>query len=356
MRQIIPTLAMALTLATMGGRALADFSAAGVYRDASPSVVLILSVVSDTASSTGTGSIVTRDGLVLTNAHVVGDPKTGREYDRILVFLKPDRVSGDVKRDLTRGYRAEVIARDNGLDLALLRMIDPPGDLRAMSFGDSEQIEIGASVAAIGHPGGGGMWTLTTGTISSTRRDGERDIFQTDTAINPGNSGGPLLDGDARLIGINTFVRRVNQEGLPLEGLNYSVRSQLAMSWMQNNGVNVAIAPATAAPAMSPATTPPASTTPPAPAAPPASTTRSAPTRPAPQTSEQQAPPPRPPPVEDEAREFQGREGEMMFGVPNKKYEPKVVNRMGRDLWNRAVANADKSFDDLDKDEDFEDW
>lgn len=108
-----------------------------------------------------------------------------------------------------------------------------------ISFGDSEATEIGSPVAAIGHPGGGGLWTLTTGTISSIRSEGKRQVFQTDTAINPGNSGGPLLDGNASLIGLNTYVKRVNSQGMPLEGLNYSLRSSLAERWLHGLGVQV---------------------------------------------------------------------------------------------------------------------
>jgi len=213
------------------------FSAAQVYRNASSSVVLIFGFEDNGAGSSGTGSILTADGLVLTNNHVIAKGEGGGLYSNIVVYLKPNPISGDNKKDLTTPLLVEVIARDADLDLALLRVKNAPMALRPIEVGDSEEVDIGENVAAIGHPGGGGLWTLTTGTVSSKRREQARDIFQTDTAINPGNSGGPLLDEYARLVGVNTFVRRVNEEGLPLEGLNYSLRSSLALRWVNQQGV-----------------------------------------------------------------------------------------------------------------------
>ena len=104
------------------------------------------------------------------------------------------------------------------------------------------------------------------------------------------------------------------------------------MSWLQNHGVNVAVARASTPGSVSPTSS-----------------------NPAPHASAASTPLPTSP-VEDDAREFNGRDGEHMFGVPNEKYEPVLIDRMGRDLWNRVVANAEKSFDELDADGDFDDW
>ena len=237
------------------------FSPAEVYRNASSSVVLIFGFEDNGAGSSGTGSILTTDGLVLTNNHVIASGDGGRLFSNIVVYFKPSPISGDNQKDLKQPYLVDVIARDAELDLALLRVKNPPPNLRPLEIGDSEEVDIGEDVAAIGHPGGGGLWTLTTGTVSSKRRDAKRDIFQTDTAINPGNSGGPLLDEYARLVGVNTFVRRVNDQGLPLEGLNYSLRSSLALRWVNQQGVTrvAAIRRANSpAPAPAPAPTRPA--------------------------------------------------------------------------------------------------
>ncbi len=170
------------------------FSARQVYKNASNSVVLIFGFEDSGAGSSGTGSILTSDGLVLTNNHVIANGEGSGLYPNIVVYLKPNPISGDNEKDLTTPLLVDVIARDADLDLALLRIKNAPTTLRPIEVGDSEEVDIGEDVAAIGHPGGGGLWTLTTGTVSSKRREQARDIFQTDTAINPGNSGGPLLD------------------------------------------------------------------------------------------------------------------------------------------------------------------
>ena len=203
-----------LALIGAAGEAQA-FSASTVYRNSSSSVVLIFGFSDSGSGSSGTGSILTRDGLILTNNHVVANVKTGKLFPNLVVYFKPVPISGDNRKDLTTPFLVDVIARDPELDLALLRVKDAPSNLRPIEIADSDEVEIGESVAAIGHPGGGGLWTLTTGTISSKRQDKDRDIFQTDAAINPGNSGGPLIDENSRLIGVNTFVRRVNDQGLP---------------------------------------------------------------------------------------------------------------------------------------------
>ncbi len=225
----------------------AGFSAADVYRASAPSVVLIFGFNGKGEGSAGTGSIVTDQGLILTNNHVIHDAGANAPFSKVTVYFKPEKITGNTKRDLKGGTRARVVARDEGLDLALIKVDGLPGHAQVVAFGDSEEVEVGSPVAAIGHPGGGGLWTLTTGTISSTRTEGKRQVFQTDAAINPGNSGGPLLDRNGNLIGVNTYVKRVNKQGLPLEGLNYSLRSSLAQRWLEGLGVDISEASVPAA-------------------------------------------------------------------------------------------------------------
>ncbi len=354
------------------GVAQAEFSAAEVYRSASPAVVVIFGFDASGNGSSGTGSIVTPDGKVLTNNHVIYDPKTRAPFKNIKVFLKPSRITGSVEQDLKNPYSVRVLARDGELDLAVLQVLDAPNRLPVLPMGDSESVEVGASVAAIGHPGGGGLWTLTTGTISSTRKDGSRAIFQTDAAINPGNSGGPLLDGDSRMIGVNTFVRRVNAEGLPLEGLNYSLRSSLVRDWMSREGVHIAFArpvqhnvpPRDSSPA-SPLPAPRReleSRTDPVPAPPPSyEPPREMPTRPRPQVRiDPETGPPSTPETfrarsapsapsaragDDEPRVFKGPNGEMMYGVPDSDFD---LEGAGKAVYQRARKNARDAFDSLD--------
>jgi serine protease Do len=346
------TLAMAVAAS-----AAQAFSAADIYRNSSSSVVLIFGFSDSGAGSSGTGSILTADGLVLTNNHVVTNSETGRLFSNLVVYLKPVPISGDNRKDLTTPYLVDVVARDPDLDLALLRIKDAPTGLRPIEVADSEEVEIGESVAAIGHPGGGGLWTLTTGTVSSKRRDNERDIFQTDTAINPGNSGGPLLDEYSRLVGVNTFVRRVNEQGLPLEGLNYSLRSAFAMNWVNGQGITrINAVPRTTVSNPEPSGMPPVNTQEPR-VTQPAETAhlesldepRVNPTPEPRREPKPIAPQAAPPPAEPNAREFEGANGEKMYGVPNPTIDLHEALVEARKGYQALIERADESVDEMDR-------
>jgi Do/DeqQ family serine protease len=142
-------------------------------------------------NSLGSGVIVDATGLIVTNHHVIEDG------DQIMVVLS-DR----------REFRAELVGGDEDADLALLD-IDADG-LPALPLGDSDLLEVGDLVLAIGNPFGIGQ-TVTSGIVSALARstpDGRSDLsfIQTDAAINPGNSGGALVTVDGRLAGINTAI------------------------------------------------------------------------------------------------------------------------------------------------------
>ena len=144
-------------------------------------------------SSLGSGVIVSGDGMVVTNMHVI------EGADEIRVVLN-DR----------REFAAEVVQADERSDLAVLR-IDPEGQsLPVAELGPSEKIEVGDLVLAIGNPFGVGQ-TVTSGIVSALARSrpGLTDFgvfIQTDAAINPGNSGGALVDMQGRVIGVNTAI------------------------------------------------------------------------------------------------------------------------------------------------------
>jgi len=139
----------------------------------------------------GTGFIIDKDGFVLTNNHVVEDA------DEIKVRLLDDRE-----------FDAKVIGRDPKTDLALIK-IDAKGPLAALPLGDSDKLEVGDWVLAIGNPFGLGN-TVTAGIVSAKYRQigaGAYDNFiQTDASINPGNSGGPLLNTVGEAIAINSAI------------------------------------------------------------------------------------------------------------------------------------------------------
>lgn len=173
-----------------------------VYKDAHLATVNITSTVYrrdffwriyPTAES-GSGFLVNRDGLIVTNNHVV---------------------SGSAKLQVTMSdrskYEAQILERDPANDLAIIK-IEPKAQITALRLGDSDQVQVGQKVLAIGNPFGL-SGTLTTGIVSSLGRniadESGRELegmIQTDAAINPGNSGGPLLDSQGNVIGVNTAI------------------------------------------------------------------------------------------------------------------------------------------------------
>lgn len=221
-----------------------DLTPREIYEQASPAVVMVMGHSEGGRNgSGGTGSIIQADGLVLTNAHVVIEERTGKPYPRLSVFLKPPRVTGDSKADLSRMMRARVVAFSTPLDLALLKLEGAPSALPIVAFSESSQERIGDRVVAIGHPEQGGLWTLTTGVISAEVDNFNgvpgKNVFQTETGLNRGNSGGPLLDGEGHMVGVNTAIARVAPDGLPITSISFSLKSNIAAQWLREQGVGV---------------------------------------------------------------------------------------------------------------------
>lgn len=214
-----------------------------IYELDSSAVVMVIGYSnSGQRGNGGTGSIIQQDGLVLTNAHVVIEEHTGKPYPRLTIYLKPDRVSGDPKADLSRSAKGRVVAFSPQLDLALLKLEGAPGPFPVLQLDDSDGIEIGDRVVAIGHPEQGGLWTLTTGTISAQfdnfNSTKGKSVFQTETGLNRGNSGGPLLDTHGRIVGINTAIARLSSDGLPITSISFSLKSNVAKQWLHDQGVS----------------------------------------------------------------------------------------------------------------------
>ena len=153
-----------------------------VYGEASPAVVSI-----ETGTSSGSGGIISSDGLVLTNAHVVNQA-------RVVTVVLSDgrRVQGDV-----------IAFGEGGLDLAAIRLRGER-NLPTLRLATSNSVQVGQRAFAIGNPFGQFQNTFTIGIIS--RIDSNRGLLQTDAAINPGNSGGPLLNSRAEVVGINSAI------------------------------------------------------------------------------------------------------------------------------------------------------
>ncbi len=221
----------------------ADFLPREIYQRFSPAVLLIVATKDGEGGSAGTGSIIRKDGLVVTNAHVVFDKNTNKVFPKITVFFKPDRVTGDTKNDLSKRSAARVVVLNTQLDLALLKIEDVPKGLPIVELANPDEISIGEQVVAIGHPEQGGLWTLTTGVISANIADFQgiagKDVFQTETSVNRGNSGGPLLDKRGYMVGINSNIARVGEGGLTITGVNFALKSSVAKKWLTNEGYQV---------------------------------------------------------------------------------------------------------------------
>ncbi len=188
-------------------------SANAAYTTASPSVVNITSYEAGTdyaltKSGDGSGIIITSDGYISTNSHVVNDSKdTG-----VMITL----FDGSQ-------YLGTVIGIDTKTDLAVVK-IDETG-LKAAQFADSDKIYVGQDAYAIGSPGGAKFSnSLTKGTVSAVNRivsGGYVRYIQTDAAINPGNSGGALINSDGQVIGVNT----IKFVGTDYEGMGFAIPS-----------------------------------------------------------------------------------------------------------------------------------
>ena len=223
----------------------ADFNPRKIYDDTSPTVVLITGFEpGQRIMSKGTGSIIRNDGLVLTNTHVILNKKTDLPFQNLRIYLKPNQITGNLKKDTSLKYFGEVIQFSEKLDLALIRIksLSNHDPLKALRFSDSDSVSIGDPVIAIGHPEQGGLWTLTTGTISSHINDHGnitgKNVFQTETSFNRGNSGGPLIDKKGLMIGVNSMISRKAKDGLAITGVNFSIKSRVVLGWLDSVGFN----------------------------------------------------------------------------------------------------------------------
>jgi S1-C subfamily serine protease len=192
------------------------FDAQKIYKAEAPGVVTVLSQFGSRGGE-GSGFVLNGGGEIVTNAHVVttGEGSAIRRASAVYVeFADGNRVA------------AKVLGHDPNADIALLR-VDPKGlALRPLPLGDSEKVNVGEPVAAIGSPFGQAQ-SLSVGIVSAIDRSvasltdfAIAGAIQTDAAINPGNSGGPLVGSDGRVIGINQQIQSRSGGG---EGVGFAV-------------------------------------------------------------------------------------------------------------------------------------
>ncbi len=214
------------------------FNPGAVYRKAAPGVVTIISIFGgggDTGDlfgggggvGQGSGFLISDEGEILTNAHVVTDAEAAGAAGDINaakeVYVQfPDR----------NQVSAEVVGFDPYADVALIKVDPDDLDIQPLELGSLDDVAVGAPVAAIGSPFGEEQ-SLSTGVVSATDRSIDSltefkidGAIQTDASINPGNSGGPLLDSDATVIGLN---QQINTTSGGNEGVGYAVPIDLAL-------------------------------------------------------------------------------------------------------------------------------
>jgi len=177
-----------------------------VFNKAAKATVLIV-VPNRGKAMIGTGVIIESKGVLLTNAHVV---ELAGETVQVFLYNPKEKILANELSEYVKTHTplvGTIKTRNRVLDLALITLPEQKAAFPTVGLADKEALKVGQDVVAIGNPLGL-TWTFTSGTISSLRED----MIQTETPINRGNSGGPLLDMQARLVGINTRIRRDNEQ------------------------------------------------------------------------------------------------------------------------------------------------
>ncbi len=186
-----------------------------IFEETAPAVVFIATY---TPPGHGTGVLISNDGLIFTNSHVVGEAK------KVYIYFMPKYGGKYSQEDYMTGM---VVNNNKTADLALIKLTKNPVGVKPLSLANSSSIKIGQDVHAIGHPGNYAQWSYTRGYIGQILRNHEwgyddgitrkaQMVIQSQTPIMGGNSGGPLLDDNGKVIGVNTY-------GGDYEAGNYAV-------------------------------------------------------------------------------------------------------------------------------------
>ena len=183
-------------------------TAVNIYKNNARAVVYI---GNEKENGMGTGSIINRNGEIITNWHVVGNAR------KLSIWLLPDDPEKMDEKLLWHepNFVGTVINRNKGKDLALVKVEGLPKDIKIIRFGKTSDVPIGSTVYAIGHPSGE-AWTFSSGMVTQIRPNytwnydnssHKANVIQHEVPTNPGNSGGPLLNEKGMMVGVNSFVR-----------------------------------------------------------------------------------------------------------------------------------------------------
>ena len=203
-----------------------------IYKDYANSVVFLYNPT-EGKESLGAGFLVDKSGVILTNWHVTNGAK------RIFVWPLPKEgaVETEVLFKEIDPYFGSVLAENKGQDLALVKVSGLASSTKVVELGNNEDVNIGDTVYAIGHPNGL-PWSFTLGTVSQIRKNKKwtyedksehlATVIQTQTPISPGNSGGPLFGDSGKIVGINTW-------GADGQNLNFAVAVDHAKEFIKAN-------------------------------------------------------------------------------------------------------------------------
>ena len=186
-----------------------------IFEDSAPSVVFVKTF---SPPGHGTGVLISNDGLIFTNSHVVGEAK------KVNIYFKPKNANKYSSKDFFTGV---VVNNNKTVDLALIKLTKNPLGVKPLTLANPSSIKVGQDVHAIGHPGNFSQWTYTRGYIGQILNNHEwgyddgvirkaKTIIQSQTPIMGGNSGGPLLNDEGLIIGVNTY-------GADYAAANYAV-------------------------------------------------------------------------------------------------------------------------------------
>ena len=203
-----------------------------IWARVSPSVVVISAGRPGGGASIGSGSLITRTGLVLTNHHVIAEPGGTAS---LRVFLKPPHLTGATVKDLRPALSAQVLHGRADLDLAILELSSTQGLPEPLVFARNPAGP-GELALAIGHPVDGGLWSITKGIVSSRVADFEKvpgkHVYQMQTPLNPGNSGGPVVNGDGHMLGVASAAIKVGRDGLPTDSLHFAITADTVRTFL----------------------------------------------------------------------------------------------------------------------------